>query len=126
MLRMRCVERRNCYEEKEVKEIPLTSGFIALVDNEDYKYLSQYRWIADKSKTSNTWYAVRYFGQKKIYMHREILGFPSGRIDHRNRNGLDNQKENLRSATASQNGGNSIAQAGAAFLFGMELKSGNN
>lgn len=42
-----------------------------------------------------------------IKMHREILGVPEGvQVDHRDGNGLNNQRYNLRQATHVQNGGN--------------------
>ena len=49
---------------------------------------------------SNTYDSVR--------MHRLIMGFPRNHVDHKNRNGLDNRKRNLRVATQSQNMMNSI------------------
>ena len=93
-----------------MKIIPLTQGKVALVDDEDFDWLSQYKWCAIKdSKRSYIYYVARTTPkqngkQRMIMMHREILGLPKGvQTDHRNGNGLDNQKANLRPATHQQN-----------------------
>lgn len=97
-----------------MKEIPLTQGKVALVDDEDYEFLMQWKWCAHfKGHTS---YSVRniYIGKingkkrtKTIPMHRVIMN-PSNimQIDHINHNGLDNRKENLRIVTIRENGQN--------------------
>lgn len=89
-----------------MKEIELTQGQVALVDDEDFDYLSQWKWQADWCKTTNSFYATRtsYFPVKtKIRMHREIMKTPAGKhCDHRNHDTLDNQKDNLRNITHSQ------------------------
>jgi len=91
-----------------VKEIPLTSGKFALVDDVDYEYLSQWRWSYDGR------YAVRktnYYDNsgkrftKKFYMHRELMGNPKA-VDHKNLNKLDNTRANLRSCNKSLNEAN--------------------
>jgi hypothetical protein len=89
------------------KYIPLTRGYFALVDVYDYDSLSRFNWyvlISDKMK-----YAFR-SGQKRlgesgeIGMHQQILRLTDGRLpDHRNGNGLDNRRSNLRPATHAQN-----------------------
>lgn len=88
-----------------MKEIPLTRGKVALVDDDDYGWLSNYKWYAQKGH--NTYYAVR--GRRAmtnqshtVYMHREING-TGKQIDHRDGNGLNNQKFNLRECTSQQN-----------------------
>jgi len=85
-----------------MKDIPLTRGKVALVDDEDYERVNQFRWAAHKR--GNTWYAYRN-APSFVRMHKFILaGHPE--IDHANGNGLDNQKRNLRPATRSQNTAN--------------------
>ena len=95
-----------------MKEIILTKGKVALVDEANYNWLNQWKWYA--SRGSNTWYAVRTSRENgrriEICMHRKILGleFRDGLItDHINRNGLDNQRENLRITNKSGNAHNS-------------------
>jgi hypothetical protein len=46
-------------------------------------------------------------------MHRQIMGFPRAEVDHRNRNRVDNRRQNLRVATRQQNGENCSAHGDA-------------
>lgn len=94
------------------REIALTKGRVAIVDDEDFDALSAYRWSAAtaKSKNSKHTYASRRGAKSPIYMHREILGAPKGlRVDHINGDGLDNRRCNLRLCTNSQNLANQMA-----------------
>ena len=96
-----------------MKTIPLTHGKVALVDSQDYNWLSQFKWRAQKSgKRPDSFYAVRNMTIEKrrttIQMHRQIMHPPHGlEIDHKNNNGLDNRRCNLRFCTRSQNMANS-------------------
>lgn len=86
-----------------MKKIPLTQGKSALVSDEDYEYLNQWKWCAQK--IGRTFYAVRGSRNSHRYMHRVIadkLGFKS-QVDHINRDGLDNRRSNLRDTTQKQN-----------------------
>lgn len=86
------------------KKIPLTQGKFALVDDEDYEWLSRWKWCA--AKGGSTFYATRSPGKRNttITMHRLIMGVSIKQlIDHINGNGLDNRRRNLRPATKAQN-----------------------
>lgn len=88
-----------------VKEIVLSNGMIAKVDDEDYPKLKEFAWHC--LKTENLVYARRraVFGKRnneQFLMHREVMGFPNQTVDHRDSDGLNNQKSNLRVATRSQ------------------------
>jgi hypothetical protein len=89
------------------KQIKLTQDKYATVDDEDYDVLNKWKWCADKS--TYTTYAVRRIESgstiKKIYMHREIMG-DVDRVDHVDRDGLNNQRNNLRACNASTNSQN--------------------
>jgi hypothetical protein len=92
-----------------VKTIELTQGKSAIVSNKDYQTLQKYKWHAHKDKHAKTYYALRAgnpkFGEpRRMGMHTMILGMPL--IDHKNGNGLDNRRSNLRQATFSQNSHN--------------------
>ena len=86
-----------------MKEIQLTQGNVALVDDDDFEWLSQWRWGTMKKQ-----YAVRWPKPgKPLFMHREILERHIGQYpeitDHKDGNGFNNTKDNLRPATHRQN-----------------------
>lgn len=85
-----------------MKKIPLTQGKFALVDDEDYDFLMQWKWhIVAKGYASRT---ERNSVNRAIRMHRAILDAREGQeVDHINGNRLDNRRANLRIATSSQN-----------------------
>lgn len=86
-----------------MKEIQLTQGKVAVVDDADYGKLNQHKWFANK--IHGRFYASRRKGLKYVFMHREILGLTDQKIqvDHVNKNALDNRKSNLRQATNAEN-----------------------
>lgn len=99
-----------------MKQIPLTQGKFASVDDIDYDDLSQYKWYA--SKEGNTWYAVRNVRagngrQITIRMHRSILGVtdPNIHVDHRDGDGTNNTRQNIRPCTKAENRRNLNIQA---------------
>jgi hypothetical protein len=90
------------------RRIPMAGPKYAIVDPEDYERLRKYEWFSRKGR--NSYYANRHGIRKKngnkslIQMHRMIIEVPEGKVvDHKNRNGMDNRKANLRPATHSQN-----------------------
>lgn len=86
-----------------MKEIPLTKGKVALVDDADYDALAKFKWYAHESH-NDTWYAMRTDGTKALRMHRFILGASAGQdVDHADFNGLNNTRANLRLCTRAQN-----------------------
>lgn len=90
-----------------MKTIPLTQHKSALVDDEDYEWLNQWKWCA-RLKPSGQCYAVRVKqvnGTKRlIRMHRLILGAKQNQqVDHIDHNGLNNTRKNIRLCTASEN-----------------------
>lgn len=91
-----------------MKYIPLTQNKSAIVDDADFERLSEYKW-----QYSSQGYAVHSTSRKlgkqtKLRMHRLVMNARKGDfIDHKNRDRLDNRKENLRIATISQNISNS-------------------
>jgi len=87
-----------------MKEIELTQGQVAIVDDDDYEYLSQWKWFAQYDKRGKCFYARRSTNPGCVFMHRQIIKAAKGvEVDHVNMNTLDNRKENLRIATRSQN-----------------------
>jgi hypothetical protein len=92
-------------------EIQLTQGKVAIVDDEDLPLVEQYTWHAARRR--GNWYAETIVGRcRNLGMHRVILGLLAigSEVDHRDRDGLNNTRKNLRVATRSQNQANSIGQ----------------
>ena len=96
--------------DSQVKQILLTQGKFAIVDDEDFEWLNQWRWCA--ARAGDRWYAVRLLYQssprskKNLFMHREILGLKrkdGKQTDHVNHNGLDNRRCNIRKCSNTQN-----------------------
>jgi len=91
------------------KEIKLTQGKVAIVDDEKFEFLNQWKWYAIFIKVR--WYATRTSatkeGRKQLYMHRIIMNPPPNlETDHIDHDGLNNRKTNLRLVTRSQNNQN--------------------
>jgi hypothetical protein len=102
------------------RTITLTQGKAAIVDDVDYDRLAHLRWYADKVR--NIWYArharTGAERQRSFLMHRLILGAPAGmEVDHRNGDGLDNRRANLRLCTRAQNSWNRHALPRGASRF---------
>ncbi len=98
-----------------MRVIELTKGFVTIVDDEDYNLVSPYSWYVYTNKNrSNQFYA--HHGDwnndtktlKIIKMHRLIMGVtdPKVHIDHKDGDGLNNQRYNLRICTSRQNSRN--------------------
>lgn len=89
-----------------MKEIPLTRGKVALVDDADYEWLMQWKWHA-AMQNANRFSAARRItagGRRMVYMHRVIMGAPKGLlVDHKDGDPLHNFRSNLRLATKQQN-----------------------
>jgi len=95
-----------------VKKIPLTQGKFALVDDEDYEWLSQWKWRALLIRGKP--YAVRNLSSAEakaagklrgsVYMHRAVVGNPDeSYVDHINGCSLENSKANLRVCSNAEN-----------------------
>lgn len=99
-----------------MKEIKLTQGQKAIVDDEDFDRLNKHKWCAWWNKGTKSYYAVRNTvlanGKRRLeYMHRVIHGLAYGdkrQVDHKDHNTLDNRKENLIITTHHKNNQNRI------------------
>lgn len=94
-----------------MRRVPLTQGYEALVDDADYEtVMTVGPWYALVKPDRQTVYAQRNIqcpdGRRSgQYMHKLLTGWPQ--TDHRNGDGLDNRRVNLRPATGTQNNANS-------------------
>jgi hypothetical protein len=106
-----------------MKEIPLTKGQVALVDDEDYERVSSRKWCAHYNPNTRSFYATRrvYVGNYKtqeISMHRQLLNAgPGQQVDHVNLNSLDNRRRNIRLCTPQQNACNRRHRRNAAIPY---------
>ncbi len=110
-----------------VQRIPLTgeraAGRFALVDDADLALVADLSWHASEHDYPghNVTYARAYVrGSGKalnasVFMHTRITGWP--KVDHRNNDGLDNQRHNLRQASTAENAHNARSHAGASSQF---------
>jgi hypothetical protein len=89
-----------------MKKIKLTQGKVALVDDEDFEFLNQWKWYTNcKGYAARNLRVQESKNRGTLFMHLEIKKVPRGRVvDHIDENPLNNQKVNLRAATKSQNG----------------------
>ena len=101
-------------------EVLLTQGRRAEVDIEDYVWLNEFSWHVTCGA------AARTFGNKKVYMHRQIMEVFLGRklereeiVDHIDRNRLNNKKCNLRVCTKQQNDWNCRFRSGSSKYNGV-------
>ena len=92
--------------------IPLTRNQNAIVDVEDFEYLSRWNWLAWWNPKTQSFYATRKAdGERRIlYMHRVILHLEHGDADHEDHNTLDNRKRNLRPCNRTMNNCNKSKQ----------------
>lgn len=102
--------------------VPLTHGQVAIIDAHLADWLLTHRWRA--LRNCRTWYALRTANRHQVlYMHRMIWEqehgpIPEGlRVDHVNRDGLDNRLINLRLATPAQNCANARTRQGCSSRY---------
>lgn len=112
--------------EREMKEIPLTRGKVALVNDEDYEVLGKHKWTAHSCGYAYREVKGPGVARVAVLMHRVIVELASGspipakmQVDHINGDRLDNTRANLRLATQSQNNANSKKRAGRSRYRGI-------
>lgn len=111
-----------------MKQIQLTQGQVALVDDEDFEFLSQRKWHAAKWK--HGFYARSHNGwtngkQNKLSkMHRVVMKIddPAIFIDHIDGNTLNNQKSNLRKCSPAENQKNQFSRKGKSNYLGVNVQ----
>lgn len=111
-----------------MKNITLTQGKEAIVDDCDFEELNRHKWYAAKPR--KIFYAVRNLPgtpQRQIRMHRIILNAPKGQeIDHKDGDGLHNWRKNLRFCTNTENQHNRFSRTGSSRFKGVCWHSRDN
>lgn len=107
--------------------IKLTQGKFTVIDAEDLPLVSGHSWFA--MKNGRHWCAGR--NERKsdgkratVYLHRQLMGFPSAEVDHRDRNGLNNRRSNLRLATDLQQAANRTTYQSRSGFRGVAVRGG--
>jgi hypothetical protein len=108
-----------------MKEIPLTCNQTAIVDDEDFERVSKLKWRAMKCIRDGQ---IRWYGAHSnpdhttTLLHRFVMNAPAGmQVDHRDGNGLDCRRHNLRVCTNAQNAANSAKKKGSSTYKGVYL-----
>lgn len=106
---------------------------IAIVDDEDYTWLNQFKWRARRDRDGITkrvcWRAIRVSCDGLVSMHREITGAPKElQVDHIHKDdgAIDNRKQNLRLVSNRQNAMNQRKRYGGLTGFKGVSKHGAN
>lgn len=91
-------------DNEDLIKIQLTQGMVAIIDKEDYGKVCSYKWFAVRSR-GNYYAAAHGVNRETIKMHRVIMGVVNSKIicDHKDHNGLNNRKENIRICSNSEN-----------------------
>jgi hypothetical protein len=98
-----------------MKEIKLIKGLSALVDDDDFDYLNQYKWYYSDGyaitsvKIDEKW--------TSLLMHRIIMNTPKElQVDHIDHNRLNNQRSNLRNCSCAENRRNLVPRGKSKYL----------
>jgi hypothetical protein len=99
----------------------LTQGFVTFVSPEDAHHLQGRKWYAQKNSRLTLIYAAAAGGKyRRVLLHRQILGDAAGiETDHRDGDGLNNRRDNLRPCSRRENQANSRHRPGASGFRGV-------
>jgi hypothetical protein len=106
------------------RTVPLSHSKVALVDAADYDLVSAFKWRAVRV-TGGLWYAETRLGKSREFMHRLIMECgPGEQVDHRDGDGLNNRRKNLRPTTHSRNQMNRRVVLSASGFKGVTHRAG--
>jgi len=108
-----------------MKEIPMGNGLLALVDDEDWDRVKMHRWFLYKGR--RTYYAGTKIAGHNTYLHRFILHLGVDTLlDHKDGNGLNCCRLNMRECTPSQNAANGVGRKGKKYRgVGVDKRRGS-
>jgi hypothetical protein len=102
--------------------VPLTKGKVTLVDDDDAPSVLSHVWLAHRTSTKReNWYAYTSIDSRKVYLHRFLVRVAL--VDHRDGDGLNNRRANLRPCTGSQNAANAIRPTNSCGFIGVDFNS---
>lgn len=109
-------------------EVKLSSGRVCLLDDDQKWILDKFKLYSCKDHVKAEYYVDTEYGVAKltVYLHRLVMGLTKTNgsvIDHKNRNGHDNRKENLRYSTPKQNAQNKFYKNGKSKYKGVVHRS---
>lgn len=111
-----------------MKQILLNNSMVAFVDDDMYESVAQYNWVAEQHR--NTWYASSNLGSgregSRIRLHQFIMGDEVAIVDHKDRNGLNCVRDNMRAATTRDNGRNAPRDLGEVPYRGVTVYHRDN
>lgn len=107
------IKAREIRVEGQFAYIPLTKGYEAKIDIIDIEKVRSYNWCVFQA--ADLIYACRASMNRTVFLHRQIMDEPEGNVDHKDGNGLNCIRDNLRIATVSQNGQNRKPSKGKNF-----------
>lgn len=111
--------------QSEITSVALNKNKLAIIDGGDSQLVQGYVWY--EMPVRDTSYAATAINGRTVYMHRLIMSAPTGiEVDHKNGDGLDNRRCNLRLATHQENLANQkLSRANTSGYKGVVLqKSG--
>lgn len=96
-----------------IVHVPLTQGKVALIDEEDAERVLAFKWCAEfsgENSVSSRWYARHFFKNgQNIRLHRFVVNAsPGTMVDHKNGDGLDCRRSNLRQCVKANNSQNCV------------------
>lgn len=110
-------------ENSAVVFIPLTQGKVAVIDFDDFEKVRGHNWHAQRCRSGLYYVATNIQtekGKRLLLMHRYLMDSPEGfEVDHKDGDGLNCRRFNLRTATSTQNKRNSAKRAGTSQFKGV-------
>lgn len=101
--------------------LPLSQGKVTVIDFDDFEKVRGTKWHA--MKTGGIWYAVRSVwnkatkSQTRVFLSKFLLGAQESPVDHKDNDGLNNRRTNLRTCSDTQNNQNRRGRSGSSSTF---------